>query len=61
MYYECQLIKWKNGFTFKKTRSTCYTDYVHDLALLTNRPAQAESQLPNLEQAEGGISLYVNA
>ena len=35
-------------------------DYSDDLALLTNTPAQVESQLHSPEQAAGGISLYVN-
>ena len=36
-------------------------DYADDLALLTNTPAQAESQFHTLEQAAGGINLHVNA
>ena len=35
------------------------TDYSDDLALLTNTPTQA--LLHNLEQASGGIGLYLNA
>ena len=37
-----------------------HADYVDDLAHHTNTPAQAESLLHSLEQAAGGISLYVN-
>ena len=37
------------------------TDYTDDLTILTNRHAQAESQLLNLEEAAGGIGFYVNA
>ena len=37
------------------------TDYTNDLALLTNTPVQAESLLHSLEQAAGGIGLYVNS
>ena len=61
------LIK-ENGFTLKEARSRWYpaktmrdTDYIDDLALLTNTPAQAESLLHSLEQSAGGISFYVNA
>ena len=35
-------------------------DYVNDLALLTNTPAQAKWLLHSLEQAASGIDLYVN-
>ena len=35
-------------------------DYANDLALPTNTPAQAKSQLHYLEQAVGDIGLYVN-
>ena len=34
-------------------------DYTDDLALLTNAPAQVESQLHSLEQATGDCDLYV--
>ena len=51
----------------KKTRSRWYfavamtdTGYTDDLAHLANTLAQAESQLHSLEQAAGGIGLYVN-
>ena len=54
-----------NGFTLEKTKSRRYSAetiteaiYADDIALLTNIPAQAESLL---EQAAGGIRLYVNA
>ena len=51
---------------YKKARSKlCPTgtilDYVDDLALLANRPSQAESQLHSLEQAAGYIGPCVNA
>ena len=36
-------------------------DYTDDQAILANAPAQAESQPHSLEQAAGGISLYMNA
>ena len=36
-------------------------DNADDLLLLINTPAQAKSMLYCLEQAAGGISLYVNA
>ena len=36
-------------------------DYVNDLVLLANTPAQADSLLHSLGQAIGGIGLYVNA
>ena len=36
-------------------------DYVDDLELLANTPAQAESLLHSPEQATGGIGLYMNA
>ena len=36
-------------------------DYSDDLALLVNTPAQAASLMYSLEQALGGIGLYVNA
>ena len=35
-------------------------DYVDDLALLTNTPAEAEFQLLSLDQVAEGISVYVN-
>ena len=58
----------ENGLTLKKRKSRKYpteaitdadnTDY---LALLTNTPGQAKSQLHKLEQAARGIGLYINA
>ena len=36
-------------------------DYPDDLAVPANTPAHAESQLHSLEQAAGGIGLYVDA
>ena len=36
-------------------------DSADDLTLLKNTPAQTESLLHSLEQAAGGISLYMNA
>ena len=49
------LIK-ENGFTLKKARSRRYpaetitgADYIDDLTLLVNTPAQAESMLHSLE------------
>ena len=57
-----------NGFTLKKARSRQYpaqtikdADYAHDIALLANTPAQAESLLNSLEQAAGNIGLHLNA
>ena len=47
--------KW---FHIKKRQGA---DYANDQVLLTNTPVQAESLLRRLEQATGGISLYVNA
>ena len=35
-------------------------DYIDDLVLLANTPAQAKSQLLSLEQAARGIGLYMN-
>ena len=36
-------------------------DYADDQALIANASAQAESQMRSLEQAAGGIGLYVSA
>ena len=54
----------KNNFTLIKARSWWYpaetiadTYYTDDLVLLTNAPAQANSLLHSLEQAETGIGL----
>ena len=35
-------------------------DYEDDIALHANTPTHAESLLPSLERAAGGIGLYVN-
>ena len=35
--------------------------YADDMALLTNAPAQAETQLHSLKRAAAGIGLHVNA
>ena len=58
----------ENGFTFKNARSRWHpaetmtdVEYVDNLALLTDTPAQAQPQLHSLEQAAWGIGLYVNA
>ena len=60
------LIK-ENSFTLKKTRrrqylaeTIRYTDYIDNLVFLANKPAKAKSLLNSLEQAAGGIGLYVN-
>ena len=49
----------------KKTRSKWYPTEIitnaDNLVLLANTPAQAKSLLHSLEQAAGGISLYMNA
>ena len=37
-----------------------HTDYADDIPLLVNTPTQSESLLHSLEQAVGGIGLYVN-
>ena len=57
-----------NGFKLAKERSRRYSakiitdaDYAADMALLANSAAQAESLLHDLDQAAGGIRLYVNA
>ena len=58
----------ENCFTLAKARSRRYpeqmimdADYTDDIALLANTPTQAKSLLHSLEQAAGGIGLYVNA
>ena len=58
----------ENGFSLEMTRSRRYlaqtitdTDYVDDIALLTNTTAQAESVLHSLERASDGIGLRENA
>ena len=52
----------------KRARSKQYlattitdTDYADDIVLLANTSTQAKSLLHTLEQAAGGIGLYVNA
>ena len=66
IWMSIDLIK-ENAFTLKLARSRWYpaetmrnADYTADLMLLTNTPAQAESLLLSLEQAAGGIGLYMN-
>ena len=57
-----------NSFTLKKARSRRYpaqtitdADYINDIVLLANTPAQAESLLHSLQRTTGGIVLLVNA
>ena len=56
----------ENGFKLTKERSRRYpaktitdADYVDDIAILENAPAQAETLLHSLERATAG--LHVNA
>ena len=58
----------ENGFKLAKERNKKYiaqtitnADYVGDIALLANTPAQANSLLHSLERAAAGIGLHVNA
>ena len=58
----------ENGFELTKKRSRRYpaktiadADYVNDIAILVNTPAQAETLLHSLERAAPGIGLHVNA
>ena len=58
----------EKSFKLAKERSRRYSaqtitdaDYVDDILLLANTPAQAESLLHSLERAPGGIGLHVNA
>ena len=58
----------ENGFKLAKERSRRYptqritdANYADDIALLTNTPAQEESQLHSLEWAAAGIGLHANA
>ena len=58
----------ENDFTLAKawnkrcpTQTITDTDYINDIALLANTPAQAKSLLHSLEQAACGIGLHVNA
>ena len=57
-----------NGFKLAKERTRTYlaqtirdADYADDIVPLANTPAQVESQLHSLKQADGGIGLHVNA
>ena len=55
-----------NGFELTKKRSRRYpaktiTDYADDIAILANKPNQAETLLHSLERAAASIGLYVNA
>ena len=53
-----------NSFKLTKERNRKYitdADYVGDMVLLTNTPAQAKTMLHSLEQAAAGIGLHVNA
>ena len=58
----------ENGFELTKKRSRRYpattitdADYADDIAILANKPDQAETLLHSLERAAAGIGLYVNA
>ena len=58
----------ENGFELTKKRSRRYpaktitdADYAEDIAILANRPNQAETLLHSLEQAAAGIGFYANA
>ena len=58
----------ENGFKLTKERRRRYpaqtisdVDYADDIALLTNAPAQAETQQHSLERAAVGIGLHVKA
>ena len=58
----------ENGFKLTKERSRRYhaqrikdADYADDIAYLANAPAQAETQLHNLERASAGIGINFNA
>ena len=58
----------ENSFELTKKRSRRYpaktitdADYADDIAILTNTPNQAETQLQSLERAAAGIGLHVNA
>ena len=57
----------ENGLPLKKTRSAWYlaetktdADYIVDLVLLTNTPANSESLLHSLEQAARSICMNAN-
>ena len=56
----------ENSFQLAKERSRRYpaqtitdVDYINDIALIANTPAQAESLLHSLEWAAGGIGLHI--
>ena len=58
----------ENGFELTKKRSRRYpaktstdADYIDDIALLANAPAQAETLLHSLKRTTTGIGLHVNA
>ena len=58
----------ENGFTLAKEISRRYStptitdrDYADDTSLLANTLTQADSLLPSLKRAAGGIGLHVNA
>ena len=58
----------ENSFELTKKRSRRYpaqtindADYADDIALLANKPAQAETLLHSLERAAASIGLHVNA
>ena len=57
----------ENSFKLTKERSRRYpaqtmdADYVDDIALLTNTPAQAKTLLHSLERTAADIGLHVNA
>ena len=55
-----------NGFKMAEERSRRYptliitdVDYADDIALLANKPSQAETVLHSLERAAAGIGLHV--
>ena len=58
----------ENSFELTKKKSRRYStktitnaDYVNDIVIPANTPAQAETRLHSLERATAGISLHVNA
>ena len=54
----------ENCFTLKKVKKHIIpgeANYADDIAFLVNTPTQAESLLLSLEQAAGGVGLFVNA
>ena len=65
LWMSIALIK-ENGFTLEKQEADDISQKLWQMQttqmmLLANTPAQAESQLCCLEQAVGGIGLYMNA